>query len=96
MLALLNLIIIGLLWMREDDVIIKRITDTLIINSYALMISIKIILVSLEIKELMAAPFTILIKRARKCQKPLTVFKILLKDITKILRFKIIRILMEI
>ena len=52
--------------------------------------------VLLEIRELMAAPFTILIKGARKCQKPLTVFKILLKDITKVLRLKITRILIEI
>ena len=52
--------------------------------------------VLLEIRELMAALFTILIKGARKCQKPLTVFKVLLKDITKILRPKVMRILMEI
>ena len=65
--ALLNLIIIGLLWIREDDVIIRPVTDTLIINSYGLTILIKIIPVLLEIKELMAAPFTILVKRARKC-----------------------------
>ena len=38
-LTLLNFIIIGLLWIREDDVIIKPITNTLIINSYGLMIS---------------------------------------------------------
>ena len=65
--ALLNLVIMGLLWMREDDVIIKPVTDILIINSYGLTISIKIILVLLKIKELMVAPFIILIKRARKC-----------------------------
>ena len=47
--------------------------------------------VLLEIKELIATPFTILIKRARKCQKPLTVFKASLKDITKALRLKITR-----
>ena len=39
----------------------------------------------------MATPFIILIKRARKRQKPPTVFKILLKNITKILHPKIIR-----
>ena len=57
----------GLLWMREDNIIIRLITDTLIINSYNLMILIKIILVLLEIKELMVAPFIILIKGVRKC-----------------------------
>ena len=65
--ALLNLVIIGLLWIRKDNVIIRPVTNTLIINSYGLTISIKIILVLLEIKELMAAPFIILIKGARKC-----------------------------
>ena len=94
--ALLNLVIMGLLWMREDDVIIRPVTNTLIINSYGLTISIKITLVLLEIRELMAAPFIILIKGARKRQKPLTVFKVLLKDITKVLRLKIIRIPAEI
>ena len=44
----------------------------------------------------MVIPFVILIKGARKCQKPLIVFKILLKDITKVLYLKVIRILMEI
>ena len=82
--------------MRENNVIIKPATDTLIINSYGLTILIKITLVLLKIKELMVTPFIILIKGARKCQKPLTVFKILLKDITKVLRFKIIRIPIEI
>ena len=57
----------GLLWIREDDVIIRLVTDILIINSYGLMILIKIIPVLLEIKELMAAPFVILVKGARKC-----------------------------
>ena len=47
--------------------------------------------VSLEIKELTATLFTILIKRARKRKKPLTVFKTLLKDITKALYPKVIR-----
>ena len=44
----------------------------------------------------MVTPFIILIKRARKYQKPLTVFKILLKDIIKALRLKVIKIPMEI
>ena len=39
----------------------------------------------------MAIPFIILLKGARKYQKPLTVFKALLKDITKILYPKVIR-----
>ena len=89
--VLLNLVIIGLPWMREDDVIIKPATDTLIIISYGLMISIKIIPVLSEIKELTATPFTILVKGARKCQKPLTVFKTSLEDITKALHPKVIR-----
>ena len=90
--ALLNLVIMGLLYIKEDNIIIKPITNTLIINSYGLIILIKIMPVLLEIKELIAAPFIILIKRARKCQKPLTVFKALLKDIIKVLRLKIIKI----
>ena len=65
--ALLNLVIMGLLWMREDDVIIRFVTDTLIINSYGLTILTKIIPVLLEIKELMVTLFTILVKGARKC-----------------------------
>ena len=44
----------------------------------------------------MVIPFIILVKGARKCQKPLTVFKVLLKDIIKALRLKVIRILTEI
>ena len=64
--ALLNLVIIGLLWIRKDNVIIRPVINTLIINSYGLIISIKIIPVLLEIKELTAAPFAILVKRARK------------------------------
>ena len=52
--------------MRENDVIIRPATDTLIINSYGLTISIKIIPVSLEIKELTVAPFVTLVKGARK------------------------------
>ena len=94
--TLLNLIIMGLLWIRKDNVIIKPVINILIINSYGLTISIKITLVLSEIKELTVAPFVILIKGARKRQKPLTVFKVLLKDITKILRLKITRIPAEI
>ena len=65
--ALLNPVIMGLPWIREDDVIIRPATNTLIINSYGLTILIKIIPVLLEIKELTVTPFTILVKRARKC-----------------------------
>ena len=64
--ALLNPVIMGLPWMKEDDIIIRLVIDTLIINSYGLIISIKIILVLSEIKELTAAPFIILVKGARK------------------------------
>ena len=71
--------------------IIKPATDTLIINSYGLKILIKIIPVLSEIKELTVTPFIILVKRARKCQKPLTGFKVSLEDITKELRLKVIR-----
>ena len=39
----------------------------------------------------MVAPFAILVKGARKCQKPLTVFKASLEDITKVLRPKVTR-----
>ena len=46
--------------------IIRPATNTLIINSYSLTISIKTTLISSEIKELMAAPFTILVKGAKK------------------------------
>ena len=94
--VLLNLVIIRLLWIRADNVIIRLVTDILIINSYGLMILIKITPVLSEIRELMATLFIILIKRARKYQKPLTVFKVLLKDITKVLRLKVIRIPMKI
>ena len=89
--ALLNPVIIGLPWIRENNVIIRLITDTLIINSYGLTISTKITPVSSEIKELTAAPFTTLVKGATKRQKPLTVFKASLKDITKVLRLKVMR-----
>ena len=44
----------------------------------------------------MAIPFIILVKGARKYQKPLKVFKVSLKDIIKVLYLKVIRILMEI
>ena len=94
--TLSNPVIIGLPWMRKDDVIIRPITNILIINSYGLTILIKIIPVLLKIKELTATPFIILVKGARKCQKPLTVFKILLKDIIKVLRLKVMRTLTEI
>ena len=77
--------------MREDNVIIRPVTDTLIINSYGLTILTKITPVLLEIKKLIVTPFIILVKGARKRQKPLTVFKVSLKDITKALRLKITR-----
>ena len=73
--TLLNLIVIRLLWIRENDIIIRFAIDILIINSYGLIISMKIIPALLKIKELMAVLFIILIKGARKRQKPLTVFK---------------------
>ena len=44
----------------------------------------------------MVTPFIILVKRARKCQKPLTVFKVSLEDIIKVLYPKVIRTLTEI
>ena len=94
--ALLNPVIIGLIWIREHNIIIKLATNTLIINSYGLIILTKVIPVFLKIKELIAVPFIILVKGARQCPKPFTVFKVLLKDITKALRLKIIRILAEI
>ena len=64
--ALLNLVIMGLLWIKEDNVIIRFITDTLIINFYGLTILTKIIPVLLEIKELIVTLFAILVKGARK------------------------------
>ena len=54
MLTLLNLVIMGLLWMREDNIIIKLATNTLIINSYGLIILTKVTPVLLKTKELMA------------------------------------------
>ena len=86
----------GLLWIREDDIIIRPVIDTLIINSYGLIISTKETPILSKIKELTAALFVTLIKGARKRQKPLIIFKALLKDITKTLRLKIIKILIEI
>ena len=65
--VLLNPVIMGLLWIREDNIIIKPVIDILIINSYGLIILIKIIPVLLEIKELTAIPFIILVKGAKKC-----------------------------
>ena len=95
-LILINLVIIRLLWIREDDVIIKPVTDTFIINFYGLTILIKEILILLEIKELIIAFFAILIKGVRKRQKPFIVFKVSLKDIIKVLCLKIKKILVEI
>ena len=64
--TLLNPVIIGLPWMREDNMIIKPATNTLIINSYGLTILAKETPVSSEIKELTATPFVILIKGSKK------------------------------
>ena len=47
--------------------IIRPIINILIINFYGLIISIKKILVSLEIKELIVIPFAIFVKGVRKC-----------------------------
>ena len=52
--------------MKEDNIIIKFIINILIINFYGLVVSIKITPILLEIKDLTATPFIILIKRARK------------------------------
>ena len=46
--ALLNLVIIRLLWIKKDNIIIRLTTNTLIINSYGLIILIKITLILLE------------------------------------------------
>ena len=94
--ALLNPAIIGLLWIRKDNIIIKLTTETLIINSHGLKFLIKEIPILLEIRELTVTPFTILIKRAKKCQKPVIIFKVLLKNITKVLQFNIIKTQIEI
>ena len=94
--TLLNLVIIRLLWIREDNIIIRLIANILIINSYGLTVLIKIIPILSEMKELIVTPFIILIKRARKYQKQFIILKISQKDITKVLYFKVIRILIEI
>ena len=52
--------------MRKDNVITRFIINTLIINSYGLTILIKITPVLLKIKKLIAVPFAIFIKGARK------------------------------
>ena len=96
MTTLLNPVIIRLPWIKKDNIIIKPIINTLIINSYNLTISTKITPILSEMKKLTVTPFTILIKRARKHQKPLIVFKILLKNITKVLYPKIIKTPVEI
>ena len=93
--ALLNPVIMGLLWIKEDNIILRPVTNTLIINFYGLTILTKETPVLLKIKELPAAPFAILVKGARKCRKLVTVFKVLLKDITKVLRLKIRKTLAE-
>ena len=95
-LTLLNPVIIGLSWIKKDNIIIRPITNTLIINSYGLTILTKKIPILLKIKELTAAPFAILIKGVKKRQKSLIIFKVSLKDITKVLRPKITRIPTEI
>ena len=64
--ALSNLIIIGLPWIKEDNMIIKSFTNTLIINSYGLTISTKKTPILSKIKELMVTPFTTLVKGAKK------------------------------
>ena len=61
--------------MREDNVIIKPATNILIINSYGLIILIKITPVLLKIKKLMVTLFIILIKRVKKRKKPPTYLK---------------------
>ena len=63
---LLNPVIIRLLEIKENNIIIRPTTNTLIINSYSLIISIKKILISLEIKELIVTLFAKLIKGAKK------------------------------
>ena len=75
---------------------IKPVTNTLIINSYSLTILIKITPVLLKIKELTAVPFILFVKKVKKYWKPLTVFKISLKNITKILYPRVLRTLVEI
>ena len=65
-LILFNLVIIRLPWIRKDDIIIRPVTNTFIINSYGLTISTKEILILSKIKELMAIPFAIFIKGVKK------------------------------
>ena len=91
-LTLSNLITMGLLSIKKENIIIRTITNTLIINSCNLTTSTKETLVSLKIKELIATPFATLIKGARKRKKLSIVFKVSLEDIIKALRLKIIRI----
>ena len=67
--VLLNLVIIGLLWMRENNVIIRPATDILIINFYGLMFSIKIIPVLLEIKEINGNPVYNIAKKGQEMPK---------------------------
>ena len=73
--ALLNLIIIRLSWIKKNNIIIKPTTDILIINSYGLTISIKTTPISLEIKELITAPFAILIKGPENAKNRLRYLK---------------------
>ena len=65
-LIFLNPVIMRLSWIKKDNVIIRLVTDTLIINSYNLTISTKETPVLSKIKELTVIPFAILIKGARK------------------------------
>ena len=65
-LILLNPVIISLLSIRENNIIIKPISNTLIINSYNLTILIKEIQILLKIKESIVTPFAILIKGVKK------------------------------
>ena len=89
--VLLNPVIIRLLWIKEDNTIMKPVTNILNINSYGLKILTKKIPVSLKIRELITTPFATLIKGARKRQKPLIIFKVSFKNITKALHPKIIK-----
>ena len=65
--ALLNLVIIGLLWIREDNVIIRPVIDILIINFLRFNDFDKNNTSIIGDKGIMAAPFIILVKGARKC-----------------------------
>ena len=66
--------------MKKDNVIIRPITNTFIINFYSLTILIKEIPVSLETRKLIAVPFIILIKGVRKRQNHFVIFKVSLED----------------